>query len=62
MVFFFIFRRGLSHSAMTDMQTINQDTPEKDNKSRLDKYSSRSTRSRNFFEDELDDMGFSGTK
>ena len=54
--------RGLSHSAMTDMQTINQDTPEKDNKSRLDKYSSRSTRSRNFFEDELDDMGFSGTK
>ncbi|XP_063403769.1 ADP-ribosylation factor GTPase-activating protein 2-like isoform X1 [Mytilus trossulus] len=54
--------KGVSHSAMTDMQTINQDSPDKDSKSRLDKYSSKPTRSRNFFEDELDDMGFSGNK
>ena len=54
--------RGISHSALTDMQTINQDTPENDTKSRLDKYGSKSSRSRNFFENELDDMGFSGTK
>ncbi|CAC5412185.1 ARFGAP2_3 [Mytilus coruscus] len=32
------------------------------NKSRLEKYSSKPARSRNFFEDELDDMGFSGNK
>lgn len=54
--------RGLSHSAMTDMQTITQDTPENDSKSKLEKFSSKPSRSKNFFEEELDDMGFSGTK
>ena len=51
--------RGISHSAMTDMQTIEQVGIE-DNKYGADKYERRSNKN-SFFEDEMDSYsgGFS---
>lgn len=53
--------RGISHSAISDMQTIQQEAPSRSrNKDQdLDLYSTRSStrdRDRDFFEDELDAM------
>lgn len=44
--------RGVSHSAMTDMQTIEQEGVES-NKFSVDKYERRNNKN-SFFEDELD--------
>ncbi|XP_064629606.1 ADP-ribosylation factor GTPase-activating protein 2-like isoform X2 [Lineus longissimus] len=50
------FDRGVSHSAISDMQTIEQETPSGDNnKSSHDRYSSRGNR--DFFEDEFEIVG-----
>ncbi|XP_025099549.1 ADP-ribosylation factor GTPase-activating protein 2-like isoform X2 [Pomacea canaliculata] len=57
----FISNKGISHSAISDMQTIQQEAPSRSrNKDQdLDLYSTRSStrdRDRDFFEDELDAM------
>ena len=56
--------RGISHSAVSDMQTIQQEAPSRSHGTDRDYdfYSSRSSssRDRDFFEDELDSLsGFS---
>lgn len=54
----FVIYRGISHSAISDMQTIQQDAPEKQS-SKFDRYESRSSRSRNFYDDDFEPEGFS---
>ncbi|KAJ8314498.1 hypothetical protein KUTeg_006648 [Tegillarca granosa] len=49
---------GISHSAISDMQTIQQDAPERSG-SKFDRYESRSSRSRNFYDDDFEPEGFS---
>ncbi|XP_076444724.1 ADP-ribosylation factor GTPase-activating protein 2-like isoform X2 [Babylonia areolata] len=60
----FISNKGISHSALSDMQTIKQEAPSRSRNSDRDYYSSRSSnRDRDFFEDELDSMSaFSSSK
>ncbi|XP_050393915.1 ADP-ribosylation factor GTPase-activating protein 2 isoform X3 [Patella vulgata] len=50
--------RGISHSALSDMQTIEQVNP-----NNRDRYDSRPkpTRNRDFFEDEFENLGFSNS-
>ncbi|ESO84106.1 hypothetical protein LOTGIDRAFT_108053 [Lottia gigantea] len=50
--------RGMSHSAISDMQTIEQTSPDKGN--RYDR-GSKSSRNRDFFEDEFENLGFSSS-
>ena len=51
--------RGISHSAVSDMQTIQQETPRGDRGDRGDRYRDRSDRGgrRDFFEDEFEMLG-----
>ncbi|XP_070189368.1 ADP-ribosylation factor GTPase-activating protein 2-like isoform X4 [Littorina saxatilis] len=68
----FISDKGISHSAVSDMQTIQQEAPnrstrttDRDRDRDYDFYSTRpsASRDRDFFEDEIDSMsGFSSSK
>ena len=58
--------RGISHSAVSDMQTIQQEAPSRSHgvDRDYDFYSSRSStnRDRDFFEDELDSVSAFSSK
>nr|KAG5705045.1 hypothetical protein BaRGS_018775 [Batillaria attramentaria] len=65
----FVSNKGISHSAVSDMQTIQQEAPSRGSRGAdrdYDFYSSRSSnrgRDRDFFEDEMDSMtGFSSKR
>ncbi|XP_069102484.1 ADP-ribosylation factor GTPase-activating protein 2-like isoform X5 [Argopecten irradians] len=58
----FVGNKEFSHSAISDMQTFEQSQPNKTNNSNgADRYERKSARSKNFFDDELDSMGFSSS-
>ncbi|KAL8569346.1 hypothetical protein ACOMHN_014030 [Nucella lapillus] len=58
----FISNKGISHSAVSDMQTIQQEAPGRSRTSDRDYYPRSSARDRDFFEDELESMSFSSAK
>ncbi|XP_022289195.2 ADP-ribosylation factor GTPase-activating protein 3-like isoform X1 [Crassostrea virginica] len=53
--------KGVSHSAMTDMQVIEQEQPSS-SRSKFDSYEKKSSKGRSFFDDELDDYSSSSSK
>lgn len=55
------FSRGMSHSAMTDMQVIEQEQPNS-SRSKYDQFDRKSSKGRSFFDDELDDYTSSSSK
>ncbi|XP_021355377.1 ADP-ribosylation factor GTPase-activating protein 2-like isoform X6 [Mizuhopecten yessoensis] len=59
----FVGNREFSHSAISDMQTIEQSQPNKSssNSNGADRYDRKPARSKNFFDEELDSMGFSSS-
>ncbi|XP_060070158.1 ADP-ribosylation factor GTPase-activating protein 2-like isoform X2 [Ylistrum balloti] len=59
----FVGNREFSHSAISDMQTIEQSQPNKSssNSNGADRFDRKPARSKNFFDDELDSMGFSSS-
>lgn len=55
--------RGMSHSAMTDMQVIEQEQPSSSSRSsKFDSYEKKSSKGRSFFDDELDEFSSSSSR
>lgn len=54
--------RGMSHSAMTDMQVIEQEQPSSSRSSKFDSYEKKSSKGRSFFDDELDEFSSSSSR
>ena len=61
LIFVYFHYRGVSHSAMTDMQVIEQEQPST-SRSKFDSYEKKSSKGRSFFDDELDDYSSSSSK
>lgn len=52
----------MSHSAMTDMQVIEQEQPSSSRSSKFDSYEKKSSKGRSFFDDELEEFSSSSSK
>lgn len=57
-----LYFRGMSHSAMTDMQVIEQEQPSSSRSSKFDSYEKKSSKGRSFFDDELDEFSSSSSR
>nr|XP_034333111.1 ADP-ribosylation factor GTPase-activating protein 2 isoform X1 [Crassostrea gigas] len=54
--------KGMSHSAMTDMQVIEQEQPSSSRSSKFDSYEKKSSKGRSFFDYELDEFSSSSSR